>query len=78
MRRSKPISRLPGPMKRVEDDDGHVFRRGEQVGVCEKTFRLLQREPYVDMFDPLDGKEALSSVASAVCCPNGDGDEKCC
>ena len=67
-----------GPLKQVEDDDGHVFRRGEQVRVCEKTFRLLQREPYVDMFDPLDGKELPSSDGSTVCCPDGNSDGKCC
>ncbi|MES2638926.1 MAG: methyltransferase domain-containing protein [Myxococcota bacterium] len=36
-----------GPWKRVEDDDGHVFRRGERVAVCAKTFHLLTSPPYV-------------------------------
>lgn len=35
-----------GPWKQVEDDDGHVFRRGERVAVCAKTFDLLTRAPY--------------------------------
>lgn len=43
-----------GPLKRVEDDDGHVFHRGERVAVCDKTFHLLQREPYVGMFEPIE------------------------
>ncbi len=37
-----------GPWKQVEDDDGHVLRRGERVAVCEKTFRILTSEPYRD------------------------------
>ena len=36
-----------GPWRQVEDDDGHVFRRGERVAVCRKTFRILTSEPYV-------------------------------
>ncbi len=35
-----------GPWKQVEDDDGHVFRRGERVAVCAKTFHLLTTGPY--------------------------------
>jgi SAM-dependent methyltransferase len=39
-----------GPFSFVKDDDGHVFTRGERSAVCEKTFKLMQREPYADMF----------------------------
>jgi ubiquinone/menaquinone biosynthesis C-methylase UbiE len=39
-----------GPWRNIQDDDGHVFRRGERSAVCEKTFKLLQEEPYADMF----------------------------
>ena len=39
-----------GPWRNVQDDDGHVFRRGERSAVCEKTFRLMQCEPYADQF----------------------------
>ena len=35
-----------GPWRQVEDDDGHVLRRGERAAVCEKTFRILTAEPY--------------------------------
>lgn len=34
----------------MKDDDGHVFIRGERSAVCEKTFNLMQQEPYADMF----------------------------
>ena len=39
-----------GPWRQVQDDDGHVFMRGERSAVCEKTFNLMQKEPYTDMF----------------------------
>ena len=39
-----------GPFRQVQDDDGHVFMRGERSAVCEKTFKLMQLEPYSDMF----------------------------
>ncbi len=39
-----------GPFKKVEDDDGHVYYRGERMAVCDKTFRLLQKSPYKDCF----------------------------
>lgn len=35
-----------GPWKQVEDDDGHVFDRGVRVAVCEKTYRMMNTEPY--------------------------------
>jgi ubiquinone/menaquinone biosynthesis C-methylase UbiE len=35
-----------GPWKQVEDDDGHVFRRGQRVAVCAKTYNLLASAPY--------------------------------
>lgn len=43
-----------GPFKKVEDDDGHVFHRGQRIAVCDKTFLLLQREPYEGMFEPVE------------------------
>ena len=35
-----------GPFRQVEDDDGHVLRRGVRTAVCEKTFRIFSQEPY--------------------------------
>ncbi len=45
-----------GPFREVVDDDGHQLRRGVRTAVCEKTFRILSREPYrshVDLVEPL-------------------------
>ncbi len=35
-----------GPWKQVEDDDGHLLRRGERTAVCAKTFRIYSQPPY--------------------------------
>ena len=39
-----------GPWRKVIDDDGHTLERGQRMAVCDKTFRLYQREPYRDQF----------------------------
>jgi arsenite methyltransferase len=43
-----------GPFSKVEDDDGHVFDRGVRTAVCDKTFNLLQQDPYVEQFLPIE------------------------
>ncbi len=42
-----------GPWKTVEDDDGHVFHRGQRMAVCEKTFDIMGSEPYVEHVIPV-------------------------
>jgi SAM-dependent methyltransferase len=53
-----------GPFKKVEDDDGHVFVRGERMAVCDKTFHLLQREPYEGQFEPVEPREEVPLEAA--------------
>ena len=36
-----------GPFREVADDDGHVLRRGVRTAVCEKTFHIYSKEPYL-------------------------------
>ena len=48
-----------GPFEQVKDDDGHVYRRGQRVAVCDKTFQLLMREPYAGMFVPVEPLEEI-------------------
>ncbi len=43
-----------GPWRSVEDDDGHVLRRGKPTAVCAKTFELYGREPYAGSFERLE------------------------
>lgn len=49
-----------GPWRQVQDDDGHVFMRGERSAVCEKTFNLMQQEPYSDMFYAVEPSIAVT------------------
>lgn len=49
-----------GPFKQVQDDDGHVFVRGERSAVCVKTFKLMQEEPYTDMFYAVEPSIAVT------------------
>src|SRR5437870_937962 len=39
-----------GPFKEVLDDDNHRMERGRRYAVCDKTFQLLQKEPYREFF----------------------------
>ncbi|MBA2114176.1 methyltransferase domain-containing protein [Bremerella alba] len=48
-----------GPFSKVNDDDGHTYHRGERMAVCDKTFRLLQSEPYAEMFDAVEPRETI-------------------
>lgn len=48
-----------GPFSYVKDDDGHTYYRGERMAVCDKTFKLLMREPYAGMFEPIEPREEV-------------------
>ena len=43
-----------GPFKSVKDDDGHIYRRGERMAVCDKLYNLVQQEPYAGMFETIE------------------------
>jgi SAM-dependent methyltransferase len=53
-----------GPFKKVEDDDGHVFPRGQRMAVCDKTFHLLQQAPYDGIFEPVEPFEDVPLEAA--------------
>ncbi len=46
-----------GPFKKVEDDDGHLYFRGERMAVCDKTYQLLKQPPYAGMFTAVPPRE---------------------
>ena len=46
-----------GPFRRVEDDDGHAYLRGQRMAVCDKTFQLLQKAPYAGAFETIESRE---------------------
>lgn len=43
-----------GPFKEVVDDDHHRLERGRRTAVCDKTYRLYQKEPYRQFFAFVD------------------------
>ena len=56
-----------GPWRSVTDDDGHTYRRGQPMAVCEKTFSLLQREPYDGQFAPVPPYKAIDDPTPFDC-----------
>ncbi|MDY6785113.1 MAG: methyltransferase domain-containing protein [Cyanobacteriota bacterium] len=44
-----------GPWRQVCDDDGHFYRRGDRVAVCDKTFQILTQSnsPYAKDIIPV-------------------------
>lgn len=48
-----------GPFKTVEDDDGHVYFRGERMAVGDRTLRRLQDAPYTDMFEAIEPRDEI-------------------
>jgi arsenite methyltransferase len=54
-----------GPFKKVEDDDDHVYYRGQRMAVCDKTFRLLQKEPYAGQFELVEPLEPVPLETAA-------------
>ena len=43
-----------GPFKEVWDDDHHRFERGQRHAVCDKTYQLLKKPPYDELFEFVD------------------------
>ena len=56
-----------GPWRSIQDDDGHVFRRGERAAVCEKTFNLLKREPYEGLFTHIEPSVPVTETIQFEC-----------
>lgn len=54
-----------GPFKKVEDDDGHTYFRGERMAVCDKTYQLLQRAPYAGLFETIEPMHDIPLDAAA-------------
>jgi SAM-dependent methyltransferase len=53
-----------GPFRRVEDDDGHAYIRGQRMAVCDKTFKLLQKPPYAGAYELIEPRESISLEAA--------------
>lgn len=48
-----------GPWKKVIDDDGHVLERGSRMAICDKTFKIYQREPYASHIIAIEPIESI-------------------
>ena len=53
-----------GPFRRVEDDDGHMFVRGQRMAVCDKLTRLIQLPPYAGMFETIEPHQEIPLEAA--------------
>ncbi len=56
-----------GPWREVRDDDGHVFRRGERTAVCEKTYGIMNTEPYADQVVSVDSSVEVTTSEEFDC-----------
>lgn len=56
-----------GPFSSVADDDGHTYSRGQPVAVCEKTYTILNSEPYADHFYPVPAQTVVAEQIPFEC-----------
>ena len=53
-----------GPFKKVEDDRGHQYLRGERMAVSDNTLQLLQRAPYAGLFETIEPLDKVTPAAA--------------
>lgn len=53
-----------GPMKKAEDDEGHIFLRGIPQEVCTETAKRLKKPPYDKLFIITDSTKSIEEGAS--------------
>ncbi len=57
-----------GPWKSVTDDHGNTYERGERMAVSEKTFKLMQQEPYGKQIVPVAPAIEVTEDVGFSCC----------
>jgi SAM-dependent methyltransferase len=62
---------LAGPFVEATDDDHHVYRRGEPLEICSKTFAVLKSEEYAPHFAFLNRAGQRVSGDAVTCSPEG-------
>ncbi len=57
-----------GPWKQVQDDDGHIYCRGQRMAVCDKTYQILTNanSPYKEDIIPIAPYENIPLEEAAV------------
>lgn len=53
-----------GPWKKVLDDDGHMLERGARMAVCDKTFKIYNKEPYASQIVAVEPIENIAQQDS--------------
>lgn len=56
-----------GPFSSVADDDGHTYVRGQPMAVCEKTYKILNSEPYAEHFHPVPAQIEVTEQVEFDC-----------
>jgi len=54
-----------GPFAMIEDDEGHVYRRGQRTPICDRTWRILQAAGMAEHFTRVAGSDAAPAACSA-------------
>ncbi|MGQ0694585.1 MAG: methyltransferase domain-containing protein [Nitrospiraceae bacterium] len=65
---------LAGPFIEADDDDHHVYRRGEPVEICSKTLHVLETDGYAPHFAIINRAGRQVSGEAVICSPTGS----CC
>lgn len=62
---------LAGPFLEVEDDDHHLYRRGEPLEICSKTVAVLEAQGYQPHFAVLNRAGDSVTGEAVTCTPDG-------
>lgn len=62
---------LAGPFMEVEDDDHHLYRRGEPLEICSKTVAVLEAQGYRPHFAILNRAGERVTGEAVTCSPDG-------
>jgi len=65
---------LAGPFVEADDDDHHIYRRGEPVEICSKTLTVLEADGYAPHFAIINRAGQNVSGEAVTCSP----DRGCC
>ncbi len=62
---------LAGPFLEVDDDDHHVYRRGEPLEICSKTLKVLATDGYAPHFAIINRAGEQVNGGEVTCSPVG-------
>ena len=60
-----------GPLAEAEDDDHHIFRRGNPLEICSKTLKVLETDAYRPYFAVINRATGEVSSTQVACSPSG-------